>query len=75
MYLRVQFQRQHFHFECSSDGASWQRIGEDFETYKLSDDYCNGLSFTGAFIALCAQDLAGTRAQADFDFFEYRAAS
>lgn len=73
VYLRVQFQRQHFHFEYSSDGASWQRIGGDFETYKLSDDYCNGLSFTGAFIALCAQDLAGTRARADFDFFEYRA--
>ena len=73
VYLRVQFQRQHFHFEYSSDGAIWQRIGGNFETYKLSDDYCNGLSFTGAFIALCAQDLAGTRAQADFDFFEYQA--
>ena len=74
VYLRVQFQRQHFHFEYSSDGAAWQRIGRDFETYKLSDDYCNGLSFTGAFIALCAQDLAGTRMHADFDFFEYTAA-
>ncbi|MFP4188954.1 MAG: hypothetical protein ACLFR5_06065 [Halobacteriales archaeon] len=27
--------------------------------------------FTGAFVGLCCQDLAGTRKAADFDYFEY----
>ena len=70
VYLRVIVKRHSFHFAYSSDGVTWTRIGEDFETYKLSDDYCNGLSFTGAFIALCVQDLAGTKLHADFDYFE-----
>jgi xylan 1,4-beta-xylosidase len=72
VYLRVQYEGERFHFAYSSDGVNWQRIGADFESYKLSDDYCNGLSFTGTFVALCAQDLAGTRLHADFDFFEYQ---
>ncbi len=72
VHLRLVFERQKFYFAYSSDGSTWQRIGSDFETYKLSDDYCNGLSFTGLFIALCAQDLAGTKIQADFDYFEYQ---
>jgi xylan 1,4-beta-xylosidase len=71
VYLRVTFERQHFYFEYSGDGGNWLRIGEPFETYKLSDDYCYDLSFTGAFIALCAQDLIGTRINADFDHFVY----
>ncbi len=71
VHLQVQFKRKTFSFAYSSDGENWTPIGEDFELYKLSDDYCNGLSFTGVFIALCAQDLAGTRLAADFDYFEY----
>jgi xylan 1,4-beta-xylosidase len=71
VHLRVVFERHHFYFQHSIDGLMWQAIGEPFETYKLSDDYCNGLSFTGLFIALCCQDLTGRRLHADFDFFEY----
>ena len=71
VHLRINFERHTFYFAYSSDGITWQRIDHDFETYKLSDDYCNGLSFTGAFIALCAQDLSGARLHADFDYFEY----
>ena len=29
-------------------------------------------NFTGAFVGMCCQDLAGTRRPADFDYFEYR---
>lgn len=72
VYLRVRFERASFQFFYSSDGERWLEIGPEFESYKLSDDYCNGLAFTGTFIAVCAQDLAGTRQHADFDFFEYR---
>lgn len=72
VYLRVTFERATFQFSYSSDGQTFLEIGPKFESYKLSDDYCNGLAFTGTFIALSAQDLSGTRKHADFDFFEYR---
>jgi xylan 1,4-beta-xylosidase len=29
-------------------------------------------NFTGAFVGVCCQDLAGTRRSADFDYFMYR---
>jgi xylan 1,4-beta-xylosidase len=29
-------------------------------------------NFTGAFVGVCCQDLAGTRQPADFDYFVYR---
>ncbi len=74
VHLQVQFKRKTFCFAYSTDGQTWHPIGTDFELYKLSDDYCNGLSFTGVFIALCAQDLAGTKLAADFDYFEYHPA-
>jgi xylan 1,4-beta-xylosidase len=38
---------------------------------KLSDDYGGALRFTGAMVGLCAQDVGGTRAVADFDYFDY----
>ena len=71
VYLKVQFQRHTYRFGYSPDGENWSWLEPEFESYKLSDDYCGGLAFTGTFIALCAQDLAGTRHHADFDFFEY----
>jgi xylan 1,4-beta-xylosidase len=39
---------------------------------RLSDDYGNYLHFTGAMAGLCAQDVGGTKAVADFDYFEMR---
>ena len=72
VYLRVKFERASFQFSYSRDGETWLEIGPKFDSYRLSDDYCNGLAFTGTFITLSAQDLAGTRHHADFDFFEYR---
>jgi xylan 1,4-beta-xylosidase len=72
IHLRVVFERSVFSFAYSSDGATWQAIGEKFATCKLSDDYCNGLSFTGLFVALCCQDVTGARLHADFDHFEYQ---
>jgi xylan 1,4-beta-xylosidase len=72
VHLRVRFARETFWFSYSKDGEHWQETEPRFEAFKLSDDYCNGLGFTGTFITLSAQDLAGTQQQADFDFFEYR---
>lgn len=71
VYLKVQYARETFQFWYSPEGETWQPIGPAFDAGKLSDDYCNGLSFTGTFIALCAQDLSGGNQFADFDYFRY----
>ena len=31
-----------------------------------------GANFTGAFVGMCCQDIAGTRQPADFHWFDYR---
>ena len=72
VYLKVSFERETFRFTYATEPGAWQEIGPRFEAGKLSDDYCLGLSFTGTFIALCAQDLSGTRKHADFDYLLYR---
>jgi len=72
MYLRADIAAPRLTFSASPDGMRWQRVGPDLDVTKLSDDYGQGLHFTGAFVGLYAQDLAGTRAVADFDYFELR---
>jgi len=71
-YLRAEINREALQFSASPDGAAWQCIGPVLDATKLSDDYGRRLHFTGTFIGLCAQDLAGTKAVADFDYFEMR---
>jgi xylan 1,4-beta-xylosidase len=71
IHLRVEFARKNYWFSYSSDGSSWQELGPAMPLERLSDDYCNGLAFTGTFIGLCVQDLSGTRLHADFDEFRY----
>ncbi|CAN7361742.1 hypothetical protein LJR153_002175 [Paenibacillus sp. LjRoot153] len=38
----------------------------------MADIYQRKLSFTVAFVGLCAQDLRGTLLHADFGFFDYK---
>jgi xylan 1,4-beta-xylosidase len=71
-YLRAEIDRENLQFSASPDGVKWQLIGPVLDATKLSDDYGKSLHFTGAFIGLCAQDMGGTRAIADFDYFEMR---
>jgi xylan 1,4-beta-xylosidase len=74
-YLRAEINHENLQFSASPDGVNWQTVGPVLDSSKLSDDYSkNTLRFTGAFIGLCAQDLAGTKALADFDYFEIRRA-
>jgi xylan 1,4-beta-xylosidase len=68
IYLRAELDRERLQFGGSPDGKAWQPVGPLFDASKLSDDYCQG--FTGAMIGLCAQDVGGTHAVADFDCFE-----
>jgi xylan 1,4-beta-xylosidase len=38
----------------------------------LSDEHAMPIGFTGNFVGMACQDLAGTRKPADFAWFEYR---
>ena len=58
--------RARLQFSASPDGKSWRKIGPALDASKLSDDYGSTLRFTGAMVGLCAQDVGGTRAAADF---------
>ncbi len=69
VFLRATIDHDKLQFSASSDGTTWQAIGPVLDATKLSDDYGQGLHFTGAFVGLCAQDLGGTNAVADFDYF------
>jgi xylan 1,4-beta-xylosidase len=72
VYLRASVDGVKLQFSASSDGKSWRDIGTVLDFSKLSDDYGSTLRFTGAMIGLCAQDVGGTRAIADFDYFDYQ---
>ncbi|HVM61320.1 MAG TPA: glycoside hydrolase family 43 protein [Verrucomicrobiae bacterium] len=71
-YLRVVIDRERLQFSASADGRNWRCIGPELDASKLSDDYGQGLHFTGTLIGLCVQDLRGARAAADFDYFEMK---
>jgi xylan 1,4-beta-xylosidase len=69
-HLRVEINYDKLQFSASPDGTKWQLIGPVLDATKLSDDYGKHiLHFTGAFVGLCAQDMDGTKAHADFDYF------
>ncbi len=70
-YLRAQVDGERLQFSASPDGKAWQNVGPVLDMSKLSDDFGSTLRFTGAMVGLCAQDLGGTRAIADFDYFGY----
>jgi xylan 1,4-beta-xylosidase len=71
--LRVQVDRERLRFGYRVGVEQWQWIAEELDAGILSDEAGPaGPNFTGAFVGMCCQDLAGTRKPADFDFFEYR---
>jgi len=72
--LRAAVDGAQLQFSASPDGRTWRKIGPALDFSKLSDDYGSTLRFTGAMIGLCVQDLGGTHAIADFDYFSYRSA-
>jgi xylan 1,4-beta-xylosidase len=68
-FLRAAVGDERTQFWASPDAVEWLPVGPPLDTTKLSDDYGSGLKFTGTMIGICCQDLAGTRAIADFDYF------
>ncbi len=69
VYLRATIADTKLQFAVSPDGEMWTDTGPELDVSKLSDDYGQGLHFTGAFIGVCVQDVGGTRRTADFDYF------
>ena len=76
VHLRVEidYERLHFAYRVEGRDANWQWISQQFDASILSDEATapGQANFTGAFIGLACQDMAGTSRHADFDFFEYR---
>ena len=71
--LRVEVERERLRFGYRVGEEEWQWIAQEFDASILSDEAGPpGPNFTGAFVGMCCQDLAGTAKTADFDFFEYQ---
>lgn len=75
VHLRVEvdYDRMHFAFRVEGAHAEWQWLPQQFDASILSDEAAipGSPNFTGAFVGIACQDLAGTAKAADFDFFEY----
>lgn len=74
VFLRARVDHAQLQFSASPDGLAWQNIAPVLDASKLSDDYGSTLRFTGAMVGICAQDVGGTHAVADFDYFDYQPA-
>jgi xylan 1,4-beta-xylosidase len=76
MHLRVEVDCERLQFAYRVDGvdSNWRWLTQTFDASILSDEAtAPGLpNFTGAFVGMACQDLAGTLKAADFGFFEYR---
>ncbi|MEP5764038.1 MAG: glycoside hydrolase family 43 protein [Halieaceae bacterium] len=74
LQLRASVCREQLQFSWSPDGEQWSRVGEVLDYSLLCDEVGKGegANFTGAFVGMCCQDVAGTAIPADYRFFEYR---
>ncbi len=72
--LRVEVDFERLRFAFRMDGGNWQWLPQQFDASILSDEAAapGSPNFTGAFVGMACQDLAGTGLPADFDFFEVK---
>ena len=73
VHLRVEVDYERLRFAYRVEGSDWQWLPQQFDASILSDEAtAPGLpNFTGAFVGMACQDMAGTAMPADFDYFEY----
>ncbi len=75
LHLRVEvdYERLCFGYRVDGPGHDWCWLPQPFDASILSDEAtAPGLpNFTGCFVGMACQDLAGTLTPADFDFFDY----
>ena len=71
--LRVEVDGERLYFGYRLDGGNWQWLPQQFDASILSDEASapGTPNFTGAFVGMACQDLAGTALPADFDYFDY----
>jgi len=74
IHLRVEVDEERLYFAYRLVGGTWQRLPQTFDASILSDEaqMPGTPNFTGAFVGMACQDMAGTAAPADFDWFSYR---
>ncbi|HVV28485.1 MAG TPA: glycoside hydrolase family 43 protein [Rhizomicrobium sp.] len=72
--LRVEVDEERLWFAWRTGGGTWQRLPQTFDASLLSDEaqMPGSPNFTGAFVGMACQDMAGTARHADFDYFLYR---
>lgn len=72
--LRVEVDDERLWFAYRQAGGAWQRLPQTFDASILSDEaqMPGTPNFTGAFVGMACQDMAGTATPADFDWFCYR---
>ena len=63
VHLRVEIDYERLHFAYRIEGRSWRWLPGPFDASILSDEAGppGNPNFTGAFVGMCCQDLAGTR--------------
>ncbi len=74
--LRVEVDEERLLFAYRVEGVDqdWRWLPQHFDASILADEATmpGNPNFTGAFVGMACQDLAGTARPADFDWFEYR---
>jgi xylan 1,4-beta-xylosidase len=72
--LRVEVDYERLRFAYRMENGFWQWLPQQCDASILSDEATapGAPNFTGAFVGMACQDLAGTAMPADFDWFEYR---
>jgi xylan 1,4-beta-xylosidase len=74
VHLRVEVDFERLYFAYRVGNQDWCWLPDQFDASILSDEAGapGNPNFTGAFVGMCCQDLAGTGRPADFDYFDYR---
>jgi len=70
--VEVDFERMRFGYRMGNGPLVW--LSQQFDASMLSDEATavGAPNFTGAFVGMACQDLAGTLLAADFDYFDYK---
>ncbi|SEO63400.1 xylan 1,4-beta-xylosidase [Amphibacillus marinus] len=71
-YLKLTIRLDRVQFFFATKISEWQPIGPTFNFGQLGDAFSGKLGFTGAYVGMCAQDIANGQQYADFEFFHYK---
>lgn len=73
LHVEVDFERLRFAYRVEGVDEAWRWLPQQFDASILSDECLapGQAHFTGAFVGMACQDLAGTGQTADFDYLDY----